>query len=124
MGVIARHRSMEDWSISLGNTLLASIVCLLWYVFGLWDEADIKVSEEAPLTSAERRSGALTRRRNSITGQTTCAHRGQEVRDTSTCCQRRADTSWPSRASRQEEIQSAMQLKEEKAPVAPEQKKT
>merc|ERR1712004_109925 len=45
---------MEDqqWSITLGNTLLASIVCLLWYVFGLWEEKD-KVSEESrTLTSA------------------------------------------------------------------------
>merc|ERR1711962_1448059 len=45
---------MEDqqWSITLGNTLLASIVCLLWYVFGLWEEKD-KVSEESStLTSA------------------------------------------------------------------------
>merc|ERR1712060_864270 len=38
--------------ITLGNTLLASIVCLLWYVFGLWEEKD-KVSEESgTLTSA------------------------------------------------------------------------
>merc|ERR1712062_761551 len=37
---------------TLGNTLLASIVCLLWYVFGLWEEKD-KVSEESStLTSA------------------------------------------------------------------------
>jgi len=45
---------MEDqqWSITLGNTLLASIVCLLWYVFGLWEDKD-KVSEESSrLTSA------------------------------------------------------------------------
>merc|ERR1712004_794456 len=45
---------MEDqqWSVTLGNTLLASIVCLLWYVFGLWEDKD-KVSEESSrLTSA------------------------------------------------------------------------
>merc|ERR1712190_349794 len=38
--------------VTLGNTLLASIVCLLWYVFGLWEDKD-KVSEErSTLTSA------------------------------------------------------------------------
>merc|ERR1712217_157344 len=42
----------QQWSITLGNTLLASIVCLLWYVFGLWEDKD-KVSEESSrLTSA------------------------------------------------------------------------
>merc|ERR1712211_119293 len=56
MGVTARHRNrMEDqqWSVTLGNTLLASIVCLLWYVFGLWEDKD-KVGEEesSRLTSA------------------------------------------------------------------------
>merc|ERR1712045_404157 len=63
MGVIARHRSMEDWSVSLGNTLLASIVCLLWYVFGLWEEKD-KVSEEASLTSAEKKVRSVDKEEN------------------------------------------------------------
>jgi len=45
---------MEDqqWSITLGNTLLASIVCLLWYVFGLWEEKDKVGEESGTLTSA------------------------------------------------------------------------
>jgi len=45
---------MEDqqWSITLGNTLLASIVCLLWYVFGLWEEKDKVGEESSTLTSA------------------------------------------------------------------------
>merc|ERR1712038_2123038 len=45
---------MEDqqWSITLGNTLLASIVCLLWYVFGLWEDKDKVVEESSRLTSA------------------------------------------------------------------------
>merc|ERR1712038_76306 len=45
---------MEDqqWSITLGNTLLASIVCLLWYVFGLWEDKDKVVEESSTLTSA------------------------------------------------------------------------
>merc|ERR1712038_785303 len=45
---------MEDqqWSITLGNTLLASIVCLLWYVFGLWEDKDKVGEESSRLTSA------------------------------------------------------------------------
>merc|ERR1711962_1654613 len=45
---------MEDqqWSVTLGNTLLASIVCLLWYVFGLWEEKDKVGEESGTLTSA------------------------------------------------------------------------
>merc|ERR1712038_261715 len=45
---------MEDqqWSITLGNTLLASIVCLLWYVFGLWEDKDKVGEESGTLTSA------------------------------------------------------------------------
>merc|ERR1712004_687239 len=37
---------------TLGNTLLASIVCLLWYVFGLWEEKDKVGEESGTLTSA------------------------------------------------------------------------
>merc|ERR1711962_265832 len=37
---------------TLGNTLLASIVCLLWYVFGLWEEKDKVGEERSRLTSA------------------------------------------------------------------------
>merc|ERR1712004_304497 len=45
---------MEDqqWSVTLGNTLLASIVCLLWYVFGLWEDKDKVGEESSRLTSA------------------------------------------------------------------------
>jgi len=42
----------QQWSITLGNTLLASIVCLLWYVFGLWEEKDKVGEESSTLTSA------------------------------------------------------------------------
>merc|ERR1712079_3213 len=42
----------QQWSITLGNTLLASIVCLLWYVFGLWEEKDKVGEERSRLTSA------------------------------------------------------------------------
>merc|ERR1712012_94473 len=42
----------QQWSITLGNTLLASIVCLLWYVFGLWEDKDKIGEESSTLTSA------------------------------------------------------------------------
>merc|ERR1711963_956441 len=42
----------QQWSITLGNTLLASIVCLPWYVFGLWEEKDKVGEESGTLTSA------------------------------------------------------------------------
>merc|ERR1712047_107586 len=42
----------QQWSVTLGNTLLASIVCLLWYVFGLWEDKDKVGEESGTLTSA------------------------------------------------------------------------
>merc|ERR1712115_642339 len=42
----------QQWTITLGNTLLASIVCLLWYVFGLWEDKDKVGEESGTLTSA------------------------------------------------------------------------
>jgi len=42
----------QQWSVTLGNTLLASIVCLLWYVIGLWEEKDKVGEESGTLTSA------------------------------------------------------------------------
>merc|ERR1712156_774666 len=42
----------QQWSVTLGNTLLASIVCLLWYVFGLWEDKDKVGEESGMLTSA------------------------------------------------------------------------
>merc|ERR1712209_281880 len=42
----------QQWSITLGSTLLASIVCLLWYVFGLWEDKDKVGEESSRLTSA------------------------------------------------------------------------
>merc|ERR1711902_177705 len=42
----------QQWTMTLGNTLLASIVCLLWYVFGLWEEKDKVGEESSRLTSA------------------------------------------------------------------------
>merc|ERR1711944_145691 len=42
----------QQWSITLGNTLLASIVCLLLYVFGLWEDKDKVGEKSSRLTSA------------------------------------------------------------------------
>jgi len=116
---------MEDWSISLGNTLLASIVCLLWYVFGLWDEADIKVSEEAPLTSAEKKVRSVDKEEKFNNGSDhLCTSRTGGEGHLYMLPEEGRHLLVEQSKQRQEEIQSAMQLKEEKAPVAPEEKKT
>merc|ERR1712083_873309 len=128
MGVIARHRSMEDnWSISLGNTLLASIVCLLWYVFGLWED---KVSEKetVSLTSAGKkvRGVAVDKEENFNNGSGhLCTSRpvGQEGH-LYMLSEEGRHLLVEQVKQRQEEIQSTMQLKEEKAPVAQEERKT
>merc|ERR1711881_476449 len=125
MGVIARHRSMEDWSISLGNTLLASIVCLLWYVFGLWEQADIKVSEEAPMTSAEKKVRSVDKEEKFNNGSDhLCTSRTGGEGHLYMLPEEGRHLLVEQSKQRQEEIQSAMQLKEEKAPIAPEEKKT
>merc|ERR1712210_236147 len=126
MGVIARHRSMEEWSVSLGNTLLASIVCLLWYVFGLWEEKD-KVSEEASLTSAEKKVRSVDKEENFNNGSTghLCTSRtGGEGGHLYMLPEEGRHLLVEQAKQRQEEIQSTMQLKEEKAPIAAEEKKT
>merc|ERR1712233_150987 len=125
MGVIARHRSMEDWSISLGNTLLASIVCLLWYVFGLWEEADIKVSEEAALTSAEKKVRSVDKEEKLNNGSDhLCTSRTEGEGHLYMLPEEGRQLLVEQSKQRQEEIQSAMQLKEEKAPIEPKEKKT
>merc|ERR1712010_434738 len=126
MGVIARHRSMEDWSVSLGNTLLASIVCLLWYVFGLWEEKD-KVSEEASLTSAEKKVRSVDKEENFNNGSTghLCTLRtGGEGGHLYMLPEEGRHLLVEQAKKRQEAIQSMMQLKEEKATIASEEKKT
>merc|ERR1712198_249576 len=126
MGVIARHRSMEDWSISLGNTLLASIVCLLWYVFGLWEEADIKVSEEAAaLTSAEKKVMSVDKEEKLNNGSDhLCTSRAEGEGHLYMLPEEGRQLLVEQSKQRQEEIQSAMQLKEEKAPIESKLKKT
>ena len=117
---------MEDWSVSLGNTLLASIVCLLWYVFGLWEEKD-KVSEEASLTSAAKKVRSVDKEENFNNGSTghLCTSRtGGEGGHLYMLPEESRHLLVEQAKQRQEEIQSTMQLKEEKAPIAPEEKKT
>merc|ERR1712152_3589 len=124
MGVIARHRSMEDWSVSLGNTLLASIVCLLWYVFGLWEET-AKVSEEASLTSAEKKVRSVDKEENFNNGSGhLCTSRTGGEGHLYMLPEEGRHLLVEQAKRRQEEIQSTMQLKEEKAPIALEEKKT
>merc|ERR1712088_843852 len=109
---------------SLGNTLLASIVCLLWYVFGLWEEKD-KVSEEASLTSAEKKVRSVDKEENFNNGSGhLCTSRTGGEGHLYMLPEEGRHLLVEQAKQRQEEIQSAMQLKEEKAPVAPEEKKT
>jgi len=117
---------MEDWSVSLGNTLLASIVCLLWYVFGLWEEKD-KVSEEASLTSAAKKVRSVDKEENFNNGSARhlCTSRtGGEGGHLYMLPEEGRHLLVEQAKQRQEEIQSTMQLKEEKAPIAAEEKKT
>merc|ERR1712183_234033 len=111
---------------SLGNTLLASIVCLLWYVFGLWEEKD-KVSEEASSTSAEKKVRSVDKEENFNNGSTghLCTSRtGGERGHLYMLPEEGRHLLVEQAKQRQEEIQPTMQLKEEKATIAPEEKKT
>ena len=120
---------MEDnWSISLGNTLLASIVCLLWYVFGLWED---KVSEkEVSLTSAGKkvRGVAVDKEENFNNGSGhLCTSRpGGQEGHLYMLSEEGRHLLVEQVKQRQEEIQSTMQLQEEKAPIQTqkEEKKT
>merc|ERR1711902_85730 len=130
MGVIARHRNMEDWSVSLGNTLLASIVCLLWYVFGLWEEKDKVIEEGVPLTSAEKKVRSAVDKSeenfNNGSGHLCCTSRteGGHEGHLYMLPEEGRHLLLEQTKQRQEEMQSTMQLKEEKAPIAQEEKKT
>merc|ERR1711971_1534152 len=127
----AGHRSMEDWSISLGNTLLASIVCLIWYVVGLWEEKDVKVSSEVEaartLTSAEKKVRSVDKEENFNNGSS--GHlfaEGGEGHLYMLPEEGRHLLHAEQSKRRQEEVQSTMQLQEEKAPIQTqkEEKKT
>merc|ERR1712110_1316215 len=107
-----------------GNTLLASIVCLLWYVFGLWEEKD-KVSEEAPLTSAEKKVRSVDKEENFNNGSGhLCTSRTGGEGHLYMLPEEGRHLLVEQVEQRQEEIQSTMQLKEERAPIAAEEKKT
>jgi len=119
---------MEEWSVSLGNTLLASIVCLLWYVFGLWEEKD-KVSEEgAALTSAEKKvRNAVDKSEenfNNGSGHLCCTSRteGGQEGHLYMLPEEGRHLLLEQTKQRQGEIQSTMQLKEEKGSIAQEEK--
>merc|ERR1712004_816881 len=123
---------MEDqqWSITLGNTLLASIVCLLWYVFGLWEDKDKVGEESGTLTSAieEKKVTRVDMEEVACTNGSTPGHLSSRPEEEKEEEQRLYMLPEQGRQSiidqiklRQEE--SAMQLKEEKTSVEEETKK-
>merc|ERR1712200_325056 len=126
---------MEDqqWSITLGNTLLASIVCLLWYVFGLWEEKDKVGEERSRLTSAieKKKVTRVDKEEVSCTNGSTPGHLSSRPEEEEDEEQRLYMLPEQGRQLiidqiklRQEE--SAMQLKEEKTSIeeGPKKKKT
>merc|ERR1711973_917845 len=120
---------MGQWSITLGNTLLASIVCLLWYVFGLWEEKD-KVGEESStwVTSAiEKKVTRVDKEEVACTNGSTPGHLSSRPEEKE---EEQRLYMLPEQGRqliidqiklRQEE--SAMQLKEEKTSIEEETKK-
>merc|ERR1712064_6482 len=122
---------MEDqqWSITLGNTLLASIVCLLWYVFGLWEDKDKVGEESGTLTSAiEKKKVTKADKEVACTNGSTPGHLSSRPEEEEEEEQRLYMLPEQGRQLiidqiklRQEE--SAMQLKEEKTSVEEEAKK-
>merc|ERR1719230_278941 len=118
----------QQWSITLGNTLLASIVCLLWYVFGLWEEKDKVGEESGTLTSAiEKKVTRVDKEEVACTNGSTPGHlssRPEEKEEE----QRLYMLPEQGRLLIIDQIQlrqeeSAMQLKEEKTSVEEEAKK-
>merc|ERR1711936_799683 len=123
---------MEDqqWSITLGNTLLASIVCLLWYVFGLWEDKDKVGEESGTLTSAieKKKVTRVDKEEVACTNGSTPGHLSSRPEEKEEVEQRLYMLPEQGRQLiidqiklRQEE--SAMQLKEEKTSVEEETKK-
>merc|ERR1711973_170628 len=120
---------MEDqqWSITLGNTLLASIVCLLWYVFGLWEEKDKVGEESSRLTSAvEKKVTRVDKEEVACTNGSTPGHLSsrpeeEEEQRLYMLPEQGRQLIIDQIKLRQEE--SAMQLKEEKTSVEEETKK-
>merc|ERR1711872_574436 len=118
----------QQWSITLGNTLLASIVCLLWYVFGLWEEKDKVGEESGTLTSAiEKKVTRVDKEEVACTNGSTLGHLSSRPEEKE---EEQRLYMLPEQGRqliidqiklRQEE--SAMQLKQEKTSVEEETKK-
>merc|ERR1712115_43024 len=118
----------QQWSITLGNTLLASIVCLLWYVFGLWEEKDKVCEESGTLTSAiEKKVTRVDKEEVACTNGSTLGHLSSRPEEKE---EEQRLYMLPEQGRqliidqiklRQEE--SAMQLKQEKTSVEEETKK-
>merc|ERR1712012_1372142 len=120
----------QQWSITLGNTLLASIVCLLWYVFGLWEDKDKVGEESSTLTSAieKKKVTRVDKEEVACTNGTTPGHLSSRPEEEKEEEQRLYMLPEQGRQLiidqiklRQEE--SAMQLKEEKTSIEEEAKK-
>merc|ERR1712190_212827 len=116
--------------ITLGNTLLASIVCLLWYVFGLWEEKDKVGEESGTLTSAieKKKVTRVDKEEVACTNGSTPGHLSSRPEEEEEEEQRLYMLPEQGRQLiidqiklRQEE--SAMQLKEEKTSIEEEAKK-
>merc|ERR1711953_510130 len=111
-----------------GNTLLASIVCLLWYVFGLWEEKD-KVSEESrTLTSAieKKKVTRVDKEEVACTNGSTPSHlssRPEEEEEQRLYMLPEQDRQLIIDQIKLRQEESTMQLKEEKTSVEEEAKK-
>merc|ERR1712004_597013 len=113
---------------TLGNTLLASIVCLLWYVFGLWEDKDKVGEESGTLTSAieEKKVTRVDMEEVACTNGSTPGHLSSRPKEEEE--QRLYMLPEQGRQLIIDQIklrqeQSAMQLKEEKTSVEEEPKK-
>merc|ERR1712223_1944381 len=116
----------QQWSITLGNTLLASIVCLLWYVFGLWEEKDKVGEESGTLTSAIEKKKVTRVDKEACTNGSTPGHLSsrpeeEEEQRLYMLPEQGRQLIIDQIKLRQEE--SAMQLKEEKTSIEEEPKK-
>merc|ERR1712223_1983592 len=116
----------QQWSITLGNTLLASIVCLLWYVFGLWEEKDKVGEESGTLTSAIEKKKVTRVDKEACTNGSTPGHlssRPEEEEEQRLYMLPEQGRQLIIDQIKLRQEQSAMQLKEEKTSVEEEPKK-
>jgi len=118
----------QQWSITLGNTLLASIVCLLWYVFGLWEEKDKVGEESGTLTSAieKKKVTRVDKEEVACTNGSTPGHlssRPEEEEEQRLYMLPEQGRQLIIDQIKLRQEQSAMQLKEEKTSIEEEPKK-